>query len=173
MILRFQSLSAPRQCIRNRQRSVSQTRPFARNFRSESPNLAISFAKPFAIAGELIRSAKLAAFLLRFGGHNSLANSRGASEFAFAFAAVSLRPWCAQFQTCRIPPNNSYRTEGAPPQKNKIQEAPFSQNTCCQARMQFFSDMLRVLDRMSELQCQCQSCSPKVRVSAGNQNPKI
>ena len=52
-------------------------RPFARNFRSENEFLTISFAKPFAIASELIRSAQFAAFLWRFGGQNSLANSWG------------------------------------------------------------------------------------------------
>ena len=39
-------------------------RPFARNFRSENEVSAISFAKPFAFASELIRSAEFA----RFGG---------------------------------------------------------------------------------------------------------
>ena len=73
-------------------------RPFARIFRSENEFLTISFAKPFAIASELTRSAQFAAFLWRFGGQNSLANSWGASEFAFAFAAVSLRPRCTQLR---------------------------------------------------------------------------
>ena len=70
--------------------------PFARDFRSEDDIFAISFAKPFAFASEFLRSAQFAAFCLRFGGQNSLANCRGASEFAFAFAAVSLRPQCTQ-----------------------------------------------------------------------------
>ena len=71
--------------------------PFARNFRSEDESFAISFAKPVAFASDVLRSAKFATFRLRFGGKNSLANSRGASEFAFAFAAVSLRLRCTQF----------------------------------------------------------------------------
>ena len=76
--------------------------PFARDFRSEDDIFAISFAKPFAFASEFLRSAQFAAFCLRFGGQNSLANCRGASEFAFAFAfaAVSLRPQCTQAHKC-------------------------------------------------------------------------
>ena len=64
-------------------------RPFARNFRNENKISAISFAKPFAFASEFLRNAYFAAFSLGLDGHNSLANFRGASEFAFAFAAVS------------------------------------------------------------------------------------
>ena len=70
--------------------------PFARNFRSKDEIFAISFAKPFAFASEFLRNAQFAAFCLRFGGKNSLANFRGASEFAFAFAVVSLRPRCTR-----------------------------------------------------------------------------
>ena len=47
-------------------------------------------AKPFAIASKFLRNAQFATFCLRFGGYNSLANCRGASEFAFAFAAVTV-----------------------------------------------------------------------------------
>ena len=71
-------------------------RSFAKNFCSENEIFAISFAKQFAIASELIRSASFAALSLRFRGKNLLANFRFASEFAFAFAAVSLRPRCTQ-----------------------------------------------------------------------------
>ena len=69
--------------------------PFARTFCSENGIVAISFAKPFAIASGLIRNAQFATFSLRFGGQNSLPTSRSASEFAFA--AVSLRPRRTQF----------------------------------------------------------------------------
>ena len=69
-------------------------RPFARNFRNENEIFAIQFAKPFAFASEFLRNATFAAFCLRFGAENSLANCRGASEFAFA--ALSLRPRCTQ-----------------------------------------------------------------------------
>ena len=62
---------------------------------SESVSFAISFAKPFAIANESICSASFAASSLRFCGQNSLSNFQSASEFAFAFAAVSVRPQCA------------------------------------------------------------------------------
>ena len=40
-------------------------RPFARNFRNESETLAISFAKPFAIASKFLRSAYFAAFFFK------------------------------------------------------------------------------------------------------------
>ena len=53
---------------------------FARKFRSEDKIFAISFAKPFAFASEFLRNAQFAAFRLRFGGKNSLANSRGARQ---------------------------------------------------------------------------------------------
>ena len=68
--------------------------PFARNFRSEDEIFAFHSQKH---SSEFLRDAEFAAFSVRFGGRNSLANSRGASEFAFAFAfaAVSLRPFHA------------------------------------------------------------------------------
>ena len=46
---------------------------------------------------------------------NSLANFRGASEFAFAFAAVSLRPRCPQFPSCNGFPNSSLNHVPPPP----------------------------------------------------------
>ena len=66
------------------------------SFRSENENFAVPFAKPFTFASEFHRNAEFAAFCLGFGGSNLLANARGASEFAFAFAAVSLRPRCTR-----------------------------------------------------------------------------
>ena len=72
-------------------REFCRKRPFARNYRNEDETFAISFTKPFAFAGEFLRNAWFAAFCLRFGGYKLLANFRGASEFAFAFAALSLR----------------------------------------------------------------------------------
>ena len=78
--------------------------PFARNFRGENELFASSesFAKPFAIASEVIRSAYFAAF---FSGIWSLANVQGAS-FAFVFAAVSLRPRCTQLQSPSTAPEH-------------------------------------------------------------------
>ena len=50
--------------------------PFARHFRNEDAIFALSFAQPFASASEFefLRNAEFAAFSLRFGGKNSLAN---------------------------------------------------------------------------------------------------
>ena len=71
-------------------------RPFARNFRSENENLQFhsqnhshSLANSFATPNSQL-------FVWDLVPKNSLANFRGASEFAFPFAAVSLRPWCTQ-----------------------------------------------------------------------------
>ena len=82
------NLSAPSHRIRNCLRILSQT-SIRKEFPQRGRNIfAISFAKPFAFASEFLRNAESAAFCLRFGGENSLANSRGAPEFAFAFAAL-------------------------------------------------------------------------------------
>ena len=81
---------------KERKDRVCRKLPFARNFPQRGRNFRISFAKPFAFASEFLRNADFAASSLRFVGSNSLANFRGASEFAFAFAAVSLRPRCTQ-----------------------------------------------------------------------------
>ena len=59
--------------------------PFAKNFRNDDEIFVISFANEF------LRNAQFTAFSLRFGRENLLANFRAASEFEFAFAAVSRR----------------------------------------------------------------------------------
>ena len=75
--------------------------PFARNFRSEDEIFAISFADFHSHSRcEFLRNATFAAFFfeiwwLRFAGEIRL----GASEFAFAFTAGSLRPRCTQCST--------------------------------------------------------------------------
>ena len=85
-------------------------RQLARNFCSKNETFAISFAKPFAIASESVRSAQVATFSLRvrfIGGENSPANFRGCvSEFAFAFNAatevhsggIGVRVWQGAFK---------------------------------------------------------------------------
>ena len=46
--------------------------PFARTFCGQDEISAISFAKPFAFASELLRNAQFAIFGLRFGGKNKI-----------------------------------------------------------------------------------------------------
>ena len=81
-------------------------RPFTRPIHSENEIFAILFTKPFTIASKLICSTQFATFCLKFGGQKPLANFRGASKFAFAFAAVSLATavhseWGSRRQTSR------------------------------------------------------------------------
>ena len=76
----------------NRTLAIPDKCPFARNVRSENEILDISLTELFTIASKFIRGAQFAAFSLRFGGQNWLAKFQRASEFAFAFAVVSLRP---------------------------------------------------------------------------------
>ena len=76
---------------------VSQTCALARSLRNENEIFTMSFAKPcvrrlsdyFAAIGSQLFSFEIWWQVL-------LANSRGASEFAFALAAVSLQPRCTQ-----------------------------------------------------------------------------
>ena len=148
---------------------------FARKFCSEDEIFAISFAISFAFASEFLRSAQFAAFRLRFGGKNSLANSRGASEFAFAFAAVSLRPRCTQLHM-RDPKLVRKKTA-----KNRSCAATFRKLRCrnCTATFAFLQcrcelyQKLRCNKRKTALQHWKSCVAGKWRFPAGFKPPRL
>ena len=80
--------------------------PFVRNFRSEDEISAFHSQKHSHSLANSFATLNSQLFVCDLVGLNSPANFQGASEFAFAFVAVSLRPRCTQTRTDMITNEN-------------------------------------------------------------------